>query len=160
MAISNETTSEWNSYLLSVNNTINTMWNFILYKDFCDKKVIELIVQQIILLIIKPYVEICSKEKFMEYCESNYTQTSEQQKDVIPKVVSIPVKSENGQSTNDKINVSNIKQIEQFANELKKTAEEIKSGTMTILDIESKMLPLVSNSPKFMSVESIDNIIK
>jgi hypothetical protein len=125
-----------------------------------DKKVIELIVQQIILLIIKPYVEICSKEKFMEYCESNYTQTSEQQKDVIPKVVSIPVKSENGQSTNDKINVSNIKQIEQFANELKKTAEEIKSGTMTILDIESKMLPLVSNSPKFMSVESIDNIIK
>jgi SpoVK/Ycf46/Vps4 family AAA+-type ATPase len=53
MAISNETTSEWNSYLLSVNNTINTMWNFILYKDFCDKKVIEL----------KEKVEVLTKEK-------------------------------------------------------------------------------------------------
>ena len=53
MAISNETTSEWNSYLLSINNTINTMWNFILYKDFCDKKVIEL----------KEKVEVLTKEK-------------------------------------------------------------------------------------------------
>ena len=129
-----------------------------------DKKVIELIVQQVILLIINPYVEICSKEKFMEYCEANYTQSLEQQEIlavVEPKIVSITVKSETPIENKKKIcKVSNKKQIKKFANQLVKTADEIKSGTMTILDIESKMLPLVSNSPKFMGVESIDKIIK
>ena len=56
--------------------------------------------------------------------------------------------------------VSNKTQIEKFANELEKTATEIKSGTMSILDIESKMLPLVSNSPKFMDIDSLDKSIK
>ena len=129
-----------------------------------DKKAIELIVQQISLLIIKPYVEICSKEKFMEYCEANYTQVQQEIQEVVePKILSITINPESELSTENKkktCKVSNKKQIENFANELGKTANEIKSGTMSILDIESKMLPLVSNSPKFMGIESIDKSIK
>ena len=130
-----------------------------------DKNAIELIIQQIGLLIIKPYVEICSTEKFMEYCEANYTQVQQEVNDIIePKIVSINISSESNninETSNKKIcKVQNKKQIEKFANELGKTAEQLKSGTMKILDIESKMLPLISNSPKFMSTESIDKIIK
>lgn len=134
-----------------------------------DKKTIELIVQQIGLLIIKPYVEICSTEKFMEYCEANYTQIQQEASEIVePKIVSINTISETQSGVTDETSksnkkmckVANKKQIEKFANELDKTAEQIKSGSMKILDIESKMLPLVSNSPKFMGTETIDNIIK
>ena len=131
-----------------------------------DKKEIELIIQQIGLLIIKPYVEICSTEKFMEYCEANYTQIQQEVGDIVePKIVSINIESESGikeEKPNGKkiCKVANKKQIENFANELDKTAEQIKSGTIGILDIESKMLPLVSNSPKFMGTESVEKIVK
>ena len=127
-----------------------------------DKKAIELIVQQILLLIIKPYVEICSKEKFIEYCESNYTQVQQEIQEIVePKIVTITSESETASGGKKKMcKVTNKKQIENFASELEKTAEEIKSGSMKILDIESKMLPLISNSPKFIGVESIDKIIK
>lgn len=133
-----------------------------------DKKAIELIVQQLGLLIIKPYVEICSTEKFKQYCEANYTQVQQEVSDVVDlQIISVSVNPETKSETLDEksnkkkmCKVANKKQIEKFANELDKTAEEIKSGTMKILDIESKMLPLVSNSPKFMGTESIEKIIK
>ncbi len=124
-----------------------------------DKKTIELIIQQIGILIIKPYVEICSKEKFIEYCDANYTQNQKKNENNIePKVINIPNNPTNP-TKNKKYKVANKKQIENFANELAKTATEIKTGSLGILDIENKMLPLVSNSPKFMSVESIEKII-
>ncbi len=136
-----------------------------------DKKVIELVVQQLGLLIIKPYVEICSTEKFKQYCEANYTQVQQEVSDIVDlQIISVnsETKSESKSETQDEktnknkkmCKVANKKQIEKFASELDKTAEEIKSGTMKILDIESKMLPLVSNSPKFMGTESIEKIIK
>jgi hypothetical protein len=133
-----------------------------------DKKVIELIVQQLGFLIIKPHVEICSTEKFKQYCEANYTQIQQEISDNVDlKIISVNVNQETKSETkNEKTNkkkmckVANKKQIEKFASELGKTAEEIKSGTMKILDIESKMLPLVSNSPKFMGTESIEKVIK
>ncbi len=127
-----------------------------------DKKAIELVIQQIGLLIVKPYVEICSKEKFVEYCEANYTQVQQEVQDVIvPKIVTVVSEAETPGGKKKKMcKVANKKQIEKFANELSATANEIKSGSMSILDIEAKMLPLVSNSPKFMDVESIDTIIR
>ena len=74
-----------------------------------DKKTIELIIQQIGILIIKPYVEICSKEKFIEYCDANYTQNQKKNENNIePKVINIPNNPTNPTKNKKKINNDSI----------------------------------------------------
>lgn len=109
-----------------------------------DKKTIQNVIEQIIILILKPFVEICSTEKFIEYCEANYIQQQEQKNNI--------VKPESEQSLK--------KQVEHFSNEINNIVSEIKNNnTLKILDIESKVLPVISNSTKFTSIESLDKII-
>lgn len=121
-----------------------------------NKQAIELIVQQILLLIVKPYVEICSKDKFIEYCERNYNNIEQGISDNI--LSDIVVKDDSGNSKK-RCNI-NKKRIEKFANELDAMHANINKGGMQLLDIESKMLPLLNNSSKFMSTVSIENVIQ
>lgn len=49
----NESIDSWNLYLQSLNDNMSNMWNFFVYKDFCDKQVIEL----------KEKIKLLEKEK-------------------------------------------------------------------------------------------------
>jgi hypothetical protein len=63
-----------------------------------------------------------------------------------PKVVTKPVV---------KVEVVNKKQLEKFTQMLDKTKKEIQTGSLQILNMESKILPLVSSSPKYMDIHSL-----
>lgn len=106
-----------------------------------DKKSIQNITEQIIILIMKPYVEVCSQQKFIEFCETNYIQQESEK-----------------EKTKIKAESELKKQVEQFSSILNDVISE-NNNTVKILEIESKVLPLISNSSKFTSSESIDKII-
>jgi hypothetical protein len=106
-----------------------------------DKQTIQNITEQIMILLMKPYVEVCSQEKFIEFCEINYLQQESQK-----------------EKTKIKAESEIKKQVEQFSSKLNDVISD-NNNTIKILEIESKVLPLISNSSKFTSSESIDKII-
>jgi hypothetical protein len=145
-----------------MNTLVNTVYVDNLRNSmFCiissDKQVLGMLLQQIVLLINTPKVEICTKEKFIEYCDKNYFAQIKASK-VEPKV---KVTTETKPTGETKVvgEVINKQEIEKFANELEETKKEIDSGTMKILDIEKQLLPLIDNNPKFMDAKSISDIM-
>jgi hypothetical protein len=114
-----------------------------------DKKVIDMLIKQLAFIILSPRVELCSKTKFQEYCEKSYENYVQQ---ITPKVQVI---------NNNKGQVINKKEIEKFAQELDNTKKDLQSGSsIQILNMESKLLPLVSNSPKYMDVNSLSTYLQ
>lgn len=121
-----------------------------------DIKVLDMLIQQILVLINTPKVEICTKEKFIEYCNKNYSAQVQASK-VEPKIKVTSEIKPSGQTIVGE--VVNKKEIEKFANELEETRKQIDSGTMKILDIEKQLLPLIDANSKFMDVKSIPDVI-
>ncbi len=113
-----------------------------------DKKVIDGLIKQMAVIILSPRIELCTKDKFKQYCEKSYENYVKQ---ITPKVKVIS--DAKGQA---KAQVVNKKELETFAQELDKTKKDLEAGSsMQILNMESKLLPLVSNSPKYMDVNSM-----
>jgi len=122
-----------------------------------DKKVLDMLVQQMYLLLIIPKVELCSKEKFIEYCDKNYSAQIQSSK-VEPKVKVVSEKKPSGE-TKIKAEVINKQEIEQFATEIDEAKKQLQTGAMKILEIESNLLPLINNNPKFMDTKSITEVL-
>jgi hypothetical protein len=73
-----------------------------------------------------------------------------------PKIVTKPVLSPKLETKPVvKVEVVNKKQLEKFTQMLDKTKKEIQTGSLQILNMESKILPLVSSSPKYMDIHSL-----
>ncbi len=120
-----------------------------------DRKTIDMLIQQLLLLILTPRIELCSKAKFNQYCEKSYQNYVEQIKPKVKVVSEVKAGVEKV-----KAQVTNKKELENFADQLDQTKKEIQSGSMKILDLESKVLPLVSNSPKYMDSNSIGKFLE
>ena len=69
-------------------------------------------------------------------------------------------KEAKAKATGVKVTVVNKKELEKFTQELDKTKKEIQTGSMQILNMESKLLPFVSNSPKYMDVNSLSKYLQ
>lgn len=152
---------ELNEYNLDDKSLMNTLVNTMYVNNLknsmtcviADKKVLDMLIQQILVLINTPKVEICTKEKFIEYCNKNYSAQIQDSK--IKSKVKITYES----NPKGIAQIVNKQEIEKFANELEETRKEINTGTIKILDSETQMLPLIDNNSKFMNAKSITDIM-
>lgn len=139
-----------------------------------DKKVIDDLIKQLLLVIISPRISLCNKDEFQKYCEKSY---ENYMKEIKPKVkVETRPKVENKKSMVEskariekrfkklaetesefKVEVVNKKQLEKFGELLDNTKKNIQTGSNQIMKVESKILPLVSTSPKFMDIHSLSD---
>lgn len=118
-----------------------------------DKKVIDMLIKQMVITILSPKIELCSKDKFQQYCEKSYEKYV---KEITPKVKVISeVNSE------IKAEVINKKELETVAKDLNKAKIDLQSGSsMQITNSESKFLPIISNSPKYMDINSMSKYLE
>jgi hypothetical protein len=132
--------------LLEYDITLNTQINSIIRTWHIDNlknstlKIDNKLLQIILDIINKPVIQICSRDKFIEYCEKNYTSQNIKSNNIQPNIT----------ISNNQPKINNINDIEKFVNTISlKQIEEIETN-ITITD----------NNKKFMDIKSLDSVLR
>ena len=131
---------------LEYNITLNTQINSIIRTWHIDNlknsilKIDNKLFQIILDIINKPVIQICSRDKFIEHCEKNYTSLNIKTNNIQPNIT----------ISNNQPKINNINDIEKFVNTISlKQIEEIETN-ITITD----------NNKKFMDIKSLDSVLR
>jgi len=139
----------------NINNLINSMLCVI-----NDSKVIMNLFQQLLLVIISPKIEFCSKNYFNKYCESSYNNYLDKIKPKLKVKVVKTAKSVSPRLRIRKVKVINKNEIVNYTQKIGNTMRKIKTGSVKLFKHGAKVSSLLKKPMNYLNIYSLSEHLK